>query len=287
VCLNYIQAVLSTFIANTLFEFWIATLPLIGVFVLRVEKSSRWTVIRLLCLGYVVFIVGVVRIYYTRRAQQTYDYTWWFHPAWFCAEVETSLSLLCACALPLQSLLSRLKSTSRGQDAHQASVSSEQTYVHNQLHHVANPSDEDEWRTIICDLDLEGIAGDECSYTVAISGPPRRSSTHGAKRYLRAITMNMMGGKNGKERDPPLKPRLDWHIPIQTDITVREEINEVAERKKSFPSVSTIRPSVSQPVDYEAEVGVLEFLGGETVSEMTLPASASPHDGAQESSRTP
>lgn len=81
-------------VVNTIWEIWIATMPLIAVFKLRVKQSQRWSVIGVLCLGYFVGLTGIFRTVYVFKAFTTYDFTWWSMPQWICSEVEIDLALV-------------------------------------------------------------------------------------------------------------------------------------------------------------------------------------------------
>ena len=79
---------------NTFAEIWIASLPLVAVFKLRVDYRQRWSVISLLSLGYFVGMAGVVRTYFIFKLFTTFDLTWWSGPQWICSEVEIDLALV-------------------------------------------------------------------------------------------------------------------------------------------------------------------------------------------------
>jgi hypothetical protein len=79
---------------NTFSETWVASLPLVAVFKLRVDYRQRWTVISLLSLGYFVSMAGIVRTYFIFKLFTTYDLTWWSGPQWICSEVEIDLALV-------------------------------------------------------------------------------------------------------------------------------------------------------------------------------------------------
>jgi hypothetical protein len=81
-------------IVNTLSEVWVATMPFIAVFRLRVDYRQRWGVIGLLSLGYLVAVAGIFRTYYIFKLISTYDLTWWSGPQWICSEVEIDLALV-------------------------------------------------------------------------------------------------------------------------------------------------------------------------------------------------
>lgn len=81
-------------ILNTLSEFVLATLPLLGVFRLGVDKRQRWSVIGVLSLGFFVALAGCLRSYYIWRALMAYDLTWWGGPQWICSELEIDVALV-------------------------------------------------------------------------------------------------------------------------------------------------------------------------------------------------
>jgi uncharacterized membrane protein len=86
-------------ILNTFNEFIVATLPLLAVFRLRVEKQQRWSVLSSLCLGYLVAVAGCFRTFYIWKTFTTYDLTWWGTPQWMASEVEIDLALVCSSVL--------------------------------------------------------------------------------------------------------------------------------------------------------------------------------------------
>jgi len=93
-CFNDGMSMQAAAVFNTVSEFWIATLPLIACFKLRVDRSQRWTVIGLLSLGYFVSVAGIGRTFYIFKSFTTYDITWWSGPQWIFAEVEIDLAIV-------------------------------------------------------------------------------------------------------------------------------------------------------------------------------------------------
>ena len=94
-CINDDIVMQASVILNTLSEVLLATLPLLGVFHLKVKKQHRWQVLCVLSLGYVVGLVGCIRIFYIWKGMQTFDFTWWSGPLWICSEVENNLAIVC------------------------------------------------------------------------------------------------------------------------------------------------------------------------------------------------
>lgn len=80
-----------------------AALPIPVLFQLRMKSSQRWEVILLLCLGFFVAAVGVVRTYFVYQTFVFDDLTWWSSPHWICSGAEICVALvfrypsLCAC----------------------------------------------------------------------------------------------------------------------------------------------------------------------------------------------
>ena len=81
-------------IINTFSEFIVATLPLMAVFFLQVDKRQRWNVVALLSLGFFVAIIGCIRCVYVWKALISYDLTWWAGPGWVVANVEIDVALV-------------------------------------------------------------------------------------------------------------------------------------------------------------------------------------------------
>jgi hypothetical protein len=82
-------------VLNTASEFVLATLPLLAVFRLHVDKRQRWSVIFLLSLGFLVAFTGCFRTFFVWKALTTHDLTWWSGPQWLCSEMEIDLALVC------------------------------------------------------------------------------------------------------------------------------------------------------------------------------------------------
>jgi len=95
-CFNDGLSMQVSAVVNTLAEIWIATIPLIAVFKLHVERSQRWAVISVLSLGYTVGVAGIFRTFFIFKAFTTLDISWWSGPQWICAEVELDLALVSA-----------------------------------------------------------------------------------------------------------------------------------------------------------------------------------------------
>jgi hypothetical protein len=94
-CINDAVVMQVSSVLNTFSEFVVATLPLIGVFQLHVDKQQRWSVVGLLSLGYLVAMAGCFRAFYIWKARETYDISWWSWPQWICSVVEIDLALVC------------------------------------------------------------------------------------------------------------------------------------------------------------------------------------------------
>src|SRR4051812_24642114 len=94
-CINDGLSMQTAGVLNTLAEFLLAVLPLIAVYKLKVHTTQRWSIISLLCLGFLVTIVGCFRVVYIWKALTTFDLTWYSGPQWVCSEVENDLALVC------------------------------------------------------------------------------------------------------------------------------------------------------------------------------------------------
>jgi hypothetical protein len=93
-CLNDGISLEVSAILNTITEAFMATLPLIAVFKLGVKKEQRLSVIGLLCLGYIVVIVAILRTFYVFKAMTTMDVFWWGGPQWICSEAELHIAVV-------------------------------------------------------------------------------------------------------------------------------------------------------------------------------------------------
>lgn len=94
VCINelYADTILSGF--NTLSEALIAALPIPVLFQLRMKPDQQWAVLILLCLGFLVAVVGSVRTYYVWLLFSNDDLTWYAGPHWICSEVEICVAMV-------------------------------------------------------------------------------------------------------------------------------------------------------------------------------------------------
>lgn len=93
-CIDDWVGTMAAAIINTFSEFIVATLPLMAVFFLQVDKRQRWNVVALLSLGFFVAIIGCIRCVYVWKALTSYDLTWWSGPGWVCANVEIDVALV-------------------------------------------------------------------------------------------------------------------------------------------------------------------------------------------------
>lgn len=84
-------------VINTLFEVFIAILPVIATFRLQVDPRQRWGVIALLSMGFLVAIAGVIRTVYIFKLLESYDLTWWSGPQWLVSEIEIEVALVSSC----------------------------------------------------------------------------------------------------------------------------------------------------------------------------------------------
>jgi hypothetical protein len=93
-CFNDSLSLEVSAVVNTVSEFWVATMPLLATYRLHVDPKQRWSVINILCLGYLVCIAGCLRTYYIWKAVSSYDYTWWSGPQWIASELEIDTALV-------------------------------------------------------------------------------------------------------------------------------------------------------------------------------------------------
>jgi hypothetical protein len=79
---------------NTISEFFLAALPIPAVFYLRIKGRQRWAVISILSMGFLVVLVGCIRVYYIWKGIHTIDVAWWAGPHWICSELEIDTALV-------------------------------------------------------------------------------------------------------------------------------------------------------------------------------------------------
>ncbi|RDI84470.1 hypothetical protein Vi05172_g5521 [Venturia inaequalis] len=103
-CINEFYAITTLSSLNTLSEAVMAALPIPVLFQLRMKSSQRWEVIALLCLGFFVAAVGVVRTYFVYQSFHFDDLTWYAGPHWICSEAEICTALISACVPSIRSL---------------------------------------------------------------------------------------------------------------------------------------------------------------------------------------
>ena len=72
-----------------------AALPIPVVLQLDMDRAQRNTVLLLLCLGFLVSVVGTVRTYYVYTLFNSNDLTWYAGPHWICSEVEICTAMVC------------------------------------------------------------------------------------------------------------------------------------------------------------------------------------------------
>jgi hypothetical protein len=176
-CQDEAKIIQAIAIVNTISEFFLATLPLLGVFELGVRKGQRWSVVCLLSLGYLVGLTGCVRTYFVCTLfTGDFDVTWWVYPQYICSEVEIDLAIICACAAPLRPFARRVYRILRkpGPSIGWSTKGSKIT----QKGESTVRSRDFEWQSTIQQvIDIEGISSDSYAYTVVISGPtPQKKS---------------------------------------------------------------------------------------------------------------
>jgi hypothetical protein len=82
-------------IVNTFLELVVALLPLPVILSVKMTARQRWSIISILCLGVLVFLLGIVRSWFVWHALiATYDATWWGGPHWTVSEVENNVALV-------------------------------------------------------------------------------------------------------------------------------------------------------------------------------------------------
>jgi len=108
-CLNVGTIIFSSSVINTALEIIIAVLPIPYIFSVKMDRRQRLSIMSLLCLGILVFILGIVRCRFVYIALiSSNDVTWWAGPHWTVSEVENNVAIICACAPALRPVLGRL-----------------------------------------------------------------------------------------------------------------------------------------------------------------------------------
>jgi len=87
-----VDTVLSSL--NTLSEAVVAALPIPMIMRLGMNNKQMAQVTALLCMGFLVSIVGAVRTYYVWILFEADDLTWWSGPHWICSEVEICVAMV-------------------------------------------------------------------------------------------------------------------------------------------------------------------------------------------------
>jgi hypothetical protein len=57
-------------------------------------NAERRTILVLLCLGFLVSVVGTVRTYFVWKLFYSDDLTWYASPHWICSEVEICTAMV-------------------------------------------------------------------------------------------------------------------------------------------------------------------------------------------------
>ncbi|KIW06026.1 uncharacterized protein PV09_03205 [Verruconis gallopava] len=107
-CFDNGMALFTTAVLNTLSEAIVAALPLPIILSLNLSRRQRRITIGMLCGGFVVVIVGCVRVYYLWVLLVTHDPSWWSQPHWICSEVEMDVAIICACVPAITPVLRRV-----------------------------------------------------------------------------------------------------------------------------------------------------------------------------------
>ncbi|KIW02937.1 uncharacterized protein PV09_05983 [Verruconis gallopava] len=176
-CINETYANVAMASLNTFAEALVAALPIPVVMSLDMDKRQRRTVMLLLCLGFLVSVVGTVRTYYVWKLFNSDDLTWYASPHWICSEVEICTAMICACAPALRSFVGRVFwreepgiQTQSNSSRFRKNRSSAGSHDSKHATHV-----EEGWvPPTRYQYDLEGIGLDGFGYTVTISGPQHR-----------------------------------------------------------------------------------------------------------------
>ncbi|KAF2395935.1 hypothetical protein EJ06DRAFT_560395 [Trichodelitschia bisporula] len=169
-CVNeaYVYTILSAF--NTFSEALVAAMPVPVLLRLKMDSAQRWAVMSLLCLGFLVAVVGCVRTYYVWILFDSDDLTWWSGPHWICSEVEICLAMICASAPALRPVLGRLLHWDKNPSNSYYSTTSS---LDRKL--PANAARAE--RMMKIKFDIEGIGLDGYGYTVTVTAEKRRRRT--------------------------------------------------------------------------------------------------------------
>ena len=94
-CVDIKAMITATSILNIVCEFLVALLPIAAVFHIGVDERQRWTVVSLLSMGFVVAIIGCIRMHFLSVELHTLDVTWYSTPNWVCSLIEIDVALVC------------------------------------------------------------------------------------------------------------------------------------------------------------------------------------------------
>ncbi|QDS76340.1 hypothetical protein FKW77_002789 [Venturia effusa] len=248
VCINelYADTILSSF--NTFSEAFIAALPIPVIYQLRMKPAQRWAVLSLLCLGFLVAVVGSARTYYVWFLFTNDDLTWYAEPHWICAEVEICVAMICSCAPALRAFFGHLATSLRASrdkpslvPPRKHSISTVQNSGNSRrtlepkLSTYASQAEILLSRTV----DVEGIALDGLGYTVSITAGESESKKSNLSKPWRRSGADVETGQ------------MNW--PARTNV------------------------SRSGPVDEEPKIGTIEIVERKSLElresfELTRPA---------------
>lgn len=110
-CMNVPWFLFIISIINTFMDLAVVLLPAPAIFLLHLEKSQKWSVIILLCLGIFTTAAGSVRCFFVYKAVlQAEDMMWWAQPHWISSEVENSVALVSNCEAMIHPSADRCRS---------------------------------------------------------------------------------------------------------------------------------------------------------------------------------
>lgn len=214
---GYADTIMSGF--NTTSEFLVAALPIPVIMSLRMNKMQRRTVVSLLCLGFLVGVVGIVRSYYVWTLFQSDDLTWWAGPHWICSEVEICVAMvcfvclyiiiywtnhaqICASAPSLRPYLGRVlfheKPTRAAVVKSPNKLQKPRSSAESKRSGTQTTAMDSAWETATrWHFDLEGIGVDGFGYTVTVTGGPEGPKRRKLTNHCIRIPRNLKSGTKG------------------------------------------------------------------------------------------
>ncbi|QDS68660.1 hypothetical protein FKW77_001990 [Venturia effusa] len=226
-CLKELYVVTILSAINTFSEALLAALPIPVLFQLRMKASQRCEVILLLCLGFLVATVGVVRTYFVYASFVSDDLTWFAGPHWICACVPSARCLIKNAGKALRNFpeeVSRsLSRRAEGSTNRRPDSESSHRFLDPKLSIYAAQAEIQLSRA----FDVEGIGLDSFGYTVTITAgePVKKRSPRRRKPAVPDIAEVEKGDESWQMHRVSSKPNGGIIVSQRKSL----EVNEVFE----------------------------------------------------------